>query len=62
MGSQLVVVFTLTMLQRSEDQNAKNMSIMPHYTIHHGNTQIFLCGLASYLHENPVFITENDYF
>jgi len=25
-------------------------------------TQIFPCGLASHLHENPVFITENGYF
>jgi len=30
--------------------------------LHKGKTQIFPCGLASRLHENPVFITENDYF
>ena len=30
--------------------------------LHKGKTQIFPHGLASHLHENPVFITENYYF
>ena len=30
--------------------------------LHQGKTQIFSCGLASHLHKNPVFITENYYF
>ena len=30
--------------------------------LHQGKTQIFPRGLASHLHENPVFITENKYF
>ena len=30
--------------------------------LHHKNTQIFPCSLASHSHENPVFITENDSF
>ena len=30
--------------------------------LHKGKTQIFPRGLASHLHENAVFITENDHF
>ena len=30
--------------------------------LHQEKMQILPCGLASHLHENSVFITENDYF
>ena len=36
--------------------------VCPRSGLHQGKSQIFPGGLASHLHENPVFITENDYF
>ena len=39
---------------------AEGRALRPH--LHEGKTQLFLRSLASHLHENAVFITENDHF